>query len=292
MAELIKLNEYIIGNPETHNVSSVMLTLMEAYRGKDVFTILNHANDAGAPGLKGIAVIDCAGSLYILSEDTTALYRNGDAQNGTLQAISSAPDGSYYLMITESVNGLQVVAASLIDADFIYNYDYSGYYERYTTNKIIGKFAKSGTSFTNKLKLYNEGTAQIWLRGDGCLISPFMQTDKIVSPLIRTNNFEIGGAELYRSFANGNQVRIKTLCSLNFSSYSWSTSNGPYAAPTVHTVSCGLSKSGVRNIMGGLFVPGDYTFTAPEQMDYVGVVTVNYALGDSAMTLSDIMVKL
>ena len=48
MAELIKLNEHIIGNPDTYNISALMQTLMEAYRGKDVFTILNHANDTGA----------------------------------------------------------------------------------------------------------------------------------------------------------------------------------------------------------------------------------------------------
>ena len=289
MAELIKLNEHIIGNPDTYNISALMQTLMEAYRGKDVFTILNHANDAGAPGLKGISVIECAGSLYLLPDDTVALYRNGDAQNGILQDISSAPNGSYYLMLTESVNGLQVIAASLIPADFIYNYDYSGYYERYTTNKILGYFYKSGNSYVDKRKLYNEGCTIMWLRGDGTLIVDRIVTNKIEVPTIRVNNFEIGGAGLYRSFANGNQVRIKTLCSLSFSSYSWSTSNGPYTAPTIHTVSCGLTKSGVTNIMGGLFVPGDYTFTAPKQMDYVGVVTVNYALGNPAMTLDDIM---
>ena len=289
MAELIKLNEHIIGNPDTYNISALMQTLMEAYRGKDVFTILNHANDAGAPGLKGISVIECAGSLYLLPDDTVALYRNGDAQNGILQDISSAPNGSYYLMLTESVNGLQVIAASLIPADFIYNYDYSGYYERYTTNKILGYFYKSGNSYVDKRKLYNEGCTIMWLRGDGTLIVDRIVTNKIEVPTIRVNNFEIGGAGLYRSFANGNQVRIKTLCSLSFSSYSWSTYNGPYTAPTIHTVSCGLTKSGVTNIMGGLFVPGDYTFTAPKQMDYVGVVTVNYALGNPAMTLDDIM---
>lgn len=292
MAELIKLNEYMIGNPESYNISSLMQTLMESYRGKDVFTLLNFNNDAGVPGLKGVAVIDVAGSLYILTEDTTALYRNGDASSGTIEDISNAPNGTYYLMLTESVNGLQIIAASLIDADFIYNHDYSGYYERYTTNKIIGKFTKSGSTYTNKRKLFNEGTALMWIRGDGYFITPYIQTSKIVSPLIRATNFEIGGAGLSRSFNNGNSVRIKVLCELSFSSYSWSTYNGPYAAPTIHTVYCALSKSGVKKIMSSLYVPGDYTFTAPEQMDYSGVVTVNYALGNSAMTLSDIMVEL
>lgn len=289
MAELIKLNEYMIGNPESYNISSLMQTLMESYRGKDQIVIMNANNNAGAPGIKGISVIDVAGSLYILSEDTVALWRNGDASSGSLESISNAPDGTYYLMLTDSVNGLQIIAASLINADFVYSHDYSGYYERYTTNKIIGRFTKSGTTYINKMKLYNEGTALLWLRGDGYLMTPFMQTSKIVVPDVRMNNIEIGGAGLTLYAINGQTIRLKVLADLSFSSYYWTTYQGPYLPLLGHTVYCSITKIGVNKIMSSLYTPGDYVFTAPSEMGYDGVITINYALGYSGMTLSDIM---
>ena len=78
----------------------------------------------------------------------------------------------------------------------------------------------------------------------------------------------LNGCWFIPPFANGNQVRIKTLCSLSFLRIHGLLITA-HTISQLSTQSLWINQVRSKNIMGELFVPGDYTFTAPKEMDYV-----------------------
>lgn len=139
-------SDFIIGDDSSYNLSSFLECLQKTYAGVGIYDLMNFSN-TGIPGIKAGAVVDVQGTLYVLDADTQAVYRDS---GGTVSALSGAPDGDYYLALIDAGETVTIAALLISATTIARSAAYAGYYETGTTNRILGGFTKTGTSYSAK----------------------------------------------------------------------------------------------------------------------------------------------
>ena len=139
-------SDFIIGDDSSYNLSSFLECLQKTYAGVGIYDLMNFSN-TGIPGIKAGAVVDVQGTLYVLDADTQAVYRDS---GGTVSALSGAPDGEYYLALIDAGETVTIAALMISATTIARSAAYAGYYETGTTNRILGGFTKTGTSYSAK----------------------------------------------------------------------------------------------------------------------------------------------
>ena len=192
-------SDFIIGDDSTYNLSSFLECLQKTYAGVGIYDLMNFSN-TGIPGLKAGAIIDVQGTLYVLDADTQAVYRDA---GGTVSALSGAPDGEYYLALIDAGETVTIAALLISATTIARSSSYAGYYETGTTNRIIGGFTKTGTSYTAKWRYQYQTHEDSYVKvtSDGVyLTANDVSADVMTANTLNVGNISASGQTLLAKY--------------------------------------------------------------------------------------------